>query len=41
MNTYGRYPIAMAKGKGTFVWDTNGKKYIDFVTGIAVNNLGH
>ena len=41
MNTYGRYPIAMAKGKGTYVWDTEGKKYIDFVTGIAVNNLGH
>lgn len=41
MNTYGRYPIAMARGKGCWVWDTEGKKYLDFVTGIAVNNLGH
>ncbi len=41
MNTYGRYPIAMVKGKGSWMWDSNGKKYLDFVTGIAVNNLGH
>jgi len=41
MNTYGRYPIAMVKGKGSWAWDANGKKYLDFVTGIAVNNLGH
>lgn len=41
MHTYGRYPIAMKRGKGSWVWDTEGKKYLDFVTGIAVNNLGH
>ena len=41
MNTYGRYPIALARGKGSWVWDENGKKYLDFITGIAVNNLGH
>ena len=41
MNTYGRYPIAMVRGKGSWVWDSDGKKYLDFVTGIAVNNLGH
>ena len=41
INTYGRYPIAMKRGKGCWVWDTDGKKYLDFVTGIAVNNLGH
>ncbi len=41
MNTYGRYPIAMVRGKGSWVWDADGKKYLDFVTGIAVNNLGH
>lgn len=41
MNTYGRYPIAMVRGKGAWVWDSEGKKYLDFVTGIAVNNLGH
>jgi len=31
----------MKRGKGSWVWDTEGKKYLDFVTGIAVNNLGH
>jgi len=41
MNTYGRYPIAMARGKGCWIWDSEGRKYLDFVTGIAVNNLGH
>ena len=39
--TYGRYPIALVRGKGTKVWDASGKKYIDFVTGLAVDNLGH
>ena len=39
--TYGRYPIALIRGKGTKVWDASGKKYIDFVTGLAVDNLGH
>lgn len=41
MNTYARYPISMVRGKGCWVWDADGKKYLDFVTGIAVNNLGH
>jgi predicted acetylornithine/succinylornithine family transaminase len=41
MNTYGRYPIVMVRGKGSWVWDSEGKKYLDFVTGISVNNLGH
>lgn len=41
MNTYGRYPIALARGKGCRVWDEDGKEYLDFITGIAVNNLGH
>ena len=39
--TYGRYPIALVKGKGSKVWDKSGKQYIDFVSGLAVNNLGH
>lgn len=39
--TYARYPIAFAKGKGSYLWDTNGKKYLDFMCGIAVTNLGH
>lgn len=39
--TYGRYPIGLVRGKGTKVWDASGKKYTDFVTGLAVDNLGH
>lgn len=38
---YGRYPIALQKAKGCWVWDFEGNKYLDFTTGIAVNNLGH
>ncbi len=41
MNTYGRLPIALAHGKGCWVWDTNGKKYLDGLGGVAVNTLGH
>ena len=39
--TYGRYPIALVRGKGTKVWDKDNKQYLDFVSGLAVNNLGH
>ena len=39
--TYGRHPIALVRGKGSAVWDASGKKYLDFVTGLAVDNLGH
>lgn len=39
--TYARFPIALVRGKGTRVWDADGKEYLDFVAGIAVNNLGH
>jgi acetylornithine/succinyldiaminopimelate/putrescine aminotransferase len=39
--TYARAPIALIKGKGTKVWDANGKEYLDFLAGIAVNALGH
>jgi len=38
---YGRYPIGLVRGKGTIVWDASGKKYIDFIAGLAVDNLGH
>ena len=38
---YGRYPIGLVRGKGMVVWDASGKKYIDFVAGLAVDNLGH
>ncbi|HEX5038121.1 MAG TPA: aspartate aminotransferase family protein [bacterium] len=41
MNTYARLPIALAKGKGSWAWDADGKKYLDFFSGLAVNNLGH
>lgn len=41
MNTYGRFPIAPVKGQGSFLWDADGKKYLDFVGGIAVCALGH
>jgi acetylornithine/N-succinyldiaminopimelate aminotransferase len=40
-STYGRFAIALSRGKGTKVWDASGKEYIDFVAGIAVDNLGH
>ncbi|MEO7057388.1 MAG: aspartate aminotransferase family protein [Caldimonas sp.] len=41
MKTYGRLPIALAHGEGCWLWDTNGKKYLDGLAGIAVNTLGH
>jgi acetylornithine/N-succinyldiaminopimelate aminotransferase len=41
MKTYGRLPIALSHGKGCWVWDTEGKKYLDGLGGIAVNTLGH
>lgn len=41
MNTYNRFPITLEKGDGMYVYDDNGKKYLDFVAGIAVNSLGH
>jgi acetylornithine/N-succinyldiaminopimelate aminotransferase len=39
--TFKRFPIALIKGKGSRVWDADGKEYIDMLAGIAVNNLGH
>lgn len=39
--TYARYPITFAKGKGSRLWDDQGKEYLDFMTGIAVAGLGH
>ncbi|MBE9528858.1 MAG: aspartate aminotransferase family protein [Proteobacteria bacterium] len=39
--TYARFPIALVKGKGTRVWDADGKEYLDFVSGLAVCNPGH
>ena len=39
--TYARSPIALVRGKGIRVWDADGKEYLDFLAGIAVNSLGH
>jgi predicted acetylornithine/succinylornithine family transaminase len=39
--TYARSPIALVKGKGARVWDADGKEYLDFLSGIAVNSFGH
>jgi predicted acetylornithine/succinylornithine family transaminase len=41
MNTYKRFPVILRKGRGMKVWSTDGKEYLDFVGGIAVNILGH
>lgn len=41
VDLYGRYPITLVEGKGVYVKDTNGNKYIDALAGIAVNSLGH
>ncbi|MDA3903320.1 MAG: acetylornithine transaminase [Desulfuromusa sp.] len=40
-NTYGRYPLVAASGEGCWLTDIDGKKYLDFLAGVAVNNLGH
>ncbi len=41
VKNYNRRKIAFKKGKGSFIYSTSGKKYLDFVQGIAVNSLGH
>ena len=41
MKTYGRLPLALSHGRGCWVWDTEGKRYLDGLGGIAVNTLGH
>ncbi|HEX7653690.1 MAG TPA: aminotransferase class III-fold pyridoxal phosphate-dependent enzyme, partial [Verrucomicrobiae bacterium] len=41
MNNVGRFPIVINRGKGSRVWDADGKEYIDFLTGISVDNFGH
>jgi predicted acetylornithine/succinylornithine family transaminase len=41
MHTYNRYPLVLRKGRGMKVWASDGKEYLDFVGGIAVNCLGH
>ena len=41
LNNYGSFDVVFTKGKGSTMWDVNGKKYIDFLSGIGVNCLGH
>jgi acetylornithine aminotransferase len=41
MNTYNRLPVTFAKGQGAILWDTEGKAYLDAITGVAVCGLGH
>ncbi len=41
MNTYARQPVAFTHGEGVWLWDEDGKKYLDAVAGVAVNTLGH
>jgi predicted acetylornithine/succinylornithine family transaminase len=41
LQTYSRYPVVVARGKGVFLFDLEGKKYLDFVAGLGVNALGH
>jgi acetylornithine/N-succinyldiaminopimelate aminotransferase len=41
MNTYARIPVAFTHGEGAWLWDSDGKRYLDALAGIAVNTLGH
>lgn len=41
MSTYSRFPVTLVKGKGSYVWNEEGKRYLDFTSGIATCNLGH
>jgi predicted acetylornithine/succinylornithine family transaminase len=41
LQTYNRYPVAFARGKGVFLFDLEGRRYLDFVAGLGVNALGH
>ncbi|HXH72700.1 MAG TPA: acetylornithine transaminase [Mariprofundaceae bacterium] len=41
MNNYARFPLTLVRGKGSRVFDDGGREYLDFISGIAVNTLGH
>jgi len=41
LQNYGRYPLALARGKGSYLYDFEGKRYLDLVAGIGVNAVGH
>ncbi|HEX6828040.1 MAG TPA: aminotransferase class III-fold pyridoxal phosphate-dependent enzyme, partial [Burkholderiales bacterium] len=41
MNTYARLPVAFVRGEGCWLWDDQGKRYLDALSGIAVAGIGH
>jgi acetylornithine/succinyldiaminopimelate/putrescine aminotransferase len=41
MQTYGRLPVAFVRGEGSILWDSDGRRYLDFLGGLAVTSLGH
>jgi len=41
LQNYARYPLVLVRGKGSYVYDAEGRRYLDFITGIGVNALGH
>ena len=41
LQNYARYPLVLVRGKGPWLWDSTGKRYLDFISGIGVNALGH
>lgn len=41
MSTYRRLPLVISEGKGSFLIDEEGRQYLDFITGLAVNVVGH
>ena len=41
VNTYARYPVAFSRGKGVYLFDVDGKRYLDLLSGLGVNALGH
>ena len=40
-NTYNRFPVVLEKGEGVYLYDEDGKKYLDFASGIGVCSLGY
>jgi acetylornithine/succinyldiaminopimelate/putrescine aminotransferase len=41
MQTYAEPPVTFVRGEGTLLWDTEGRRYLDFLSGLAVTSLGH
>ncbi|MCU1258722.1 MAG: acetylornithine aminotransferase [Bryobacterales bacterium] len=41
LQNYARYPLVLSHGKGAYLWDVEGRRYLDFISGIGVNALGH